>query len=55
MKNAKVDNKKIIMESNPRRVAGMKIRSGVKAGFEGIDRDPRQRMTSPLDGPGRPG
>lgn len=55
MKNAKVENKKIIMESNPRRVAGMLVRSGVKAGLGGTDRDPRQRMTSPLDGPERLG
>jgi hypothetical protein len=25
------------------------VRSGVKAGFGGPDKDPRQRMTSPLE------
>jgi len=48
MKNAKVEGKKI---PQPRRVAGVPVRSGVKAGVHkrGTDRDPRQRMTSPLE------
>ena len=58
MKNAKFDSKKIVKPAQPRRVAGVPVRSGVKAGlneFGGTDRDPRQRMTSPHDGPGRLG
>jgi hypothetical protein len=32
MKNAKVEDKKIVNAAKPRRVAGVPIRSGVKAG-----------------------
>ena len=49
MKNANVGSEKII---KVRRMAGVPVRSGVKAGlneFGGMDRDPRQRMTSPLE------
>ena len=49
MKTAKVGSKKIIKAAQPRRVAGVPVRSGVKAGLRGPDRDPRQRMTSPVD------
>jgi hypothetical protein len=47
MKNANVGSKKIDKAAQPRRVAGVPVRSGVKAGF--VDRDPRQRFTSPYD------
>ena len=50
MKNAKVGSKKIVKAAQPRRVAGVPVRSGVKAGLGGTDRDPRQRMTSPFEG-----
>ncbi len=36
MKNAKVENRKIVKAAQPRRVAGVPVRSGVKAGL----RDP---------------
>ncbi len=51
MKNANVRDKKIIQAAQPRRVAGVPVRSGIKAGRRGFgeDVDPRQRMTSPLD------
>jgi len=52
MKNAKVENRKENRKEQPRRAAGVPVRSGVKAGlnkFGGGDRDPRQRMTSPLE------
>ena len=57
MKNANVGSQKILKAAKTRRVAGVPIRSGIKAGLGGPDRDPRQRMTSPLDdiGRGRPG
>ena len=32
MKNAKVGSKKILKATQPRRVAGVQVRSGVKAG-----------------------
>ena len=32
MKNAKFDSKKIVKAAQPRRVAGVPVRSGVKAG-----------------------
>ena len=32
MKNAKVENRKIVKAAQPRRVAGVPVRSGVKAG-----------------------
>jgi len=32
MKNAKVENRKIVKAVQPRRVAGVPVRSGVKAG-----------------------
>jgi len=32
MKNAKVENRKIVKAAQPRRVAGVPLRSGVKAG-----------------------
>jgi len=51
MKNAKVGSEKILKAAKPRRVAGVPVRSGVKAGLGGTDRDPRQRMTSPYDSP----
>jgi hypothetical protein len=34
MKNAKVGTKKIVKDVQPRRVAGVPVRSGVKAGLE---------------------
>lgn len=34
MKNEKVENKKIHKNTNQNRVAGMQVRSGVKAGLE---------------------
>jgi hypothetical protein len=34
MKNAKVGTKKIVKDVQPRRVAGVPVRSGVKAGME---------------------
>ena len=50
MKNANVGNEKIV---KVRHMAGVPVRSGVKAGglneFGGMDRDPRQRMTNPLE------
>lgn len=49
MKNAKVGSNKIVKAVQPRRVAGVQVRSGIKAGLGGPDRDPRQRMTSPVD------
>ena len=58
MKNATTESKKNLKSVKQCRMVGMRVRSGVKAGlneFGGVDRDPRQRMTSPLDGPGRPG
>jgi len=42
MKNAKVENRKIVKAAQPRRVAGVPVRSGVKAGIE-------------MFGPGGPG
>jgi hypothetical protein len=51
MNNAKVGSKKIVKAAQSRRVAGVQVRSGVKAGLGGTDRDPRQRMTSPHDSP----
>ncbi len=52
MKNAKVEGKKIVKAAQPRRVAGVQVRSGIKAGRRGFgeDVDPRQRMTSPFEG-----
>jgi hypothetical protein len=32
MKTAKVENRKIVKAAQPRRVAGVQVRSGVKAG-----------------------
>jgi hypothetical protein len=32
MKNAKVENRKIVKAAQPRRVAGVPVRSGIKAG-----------------------
>ena len=49
MKNAKVENRKENRKEQPRRAAGMTVRSGVKAGRNVGDRDPRQRMTSPVE------
>jgi hypothetical protein len=37
MKNAKVGSKKILKAAQPRRVAGVPVRSGVKAGVFGPD------------------
>jgi hypothetical protein len=48
MKNAKVGSEKIVKAAQHRRVAGVPVRSGIKAGL--MDRDPRQRMTSPFEG-----
>jgi len=50
MKTAKAASKKMLTAAKPRR-AGVPVRSGVKAGLGGTDRDPRQRMTSPYDSP----
>ena len=53
MRNANVGSKKTFKTSKSRCTAGMQVRSGVKAGglneFGGMDRDPRQRMTNPLE------
>ena len=38
MKNAKIKSKKIVKITKPLRVAGMQVRSGVKAGWQ--ERDP---------------
>jgi hypothetical protein len=46
MKNAKVEGKKIVKAAQPRRVAGVPVRSGVKAGL-GIEYKPGD--------PGHPG
>ena len=43
MKNAKVENRKIVKAAQPRRVAGVPVRSGVKAGI------------AEFGGPGGPG
>ena len=37
MKNAKVGSKKILKAAQPRRVAGVPVRSGVKAGKFGFE------------------
>ena len=52
MKNVKVEKRKIVKAAQPRRVAGVPVRSGIKAGRNfGTDANPRQRMTSPYDSP----
>jgi hypothetical protein len=52
MKNAKVENRKIIKATQQRRVAGVPVRSGVKAGHY---RDEKLGGESRLGGPDIPG
>jgi len=40
MKTAKFESKKILKAAKTRRVAGVKVRSGVKAGIAGAGRGP---------------
>ena len=53
MKNAKTGSKKSIKAAQPRRVAGMPVRSGVKAGLH--YRDDKLGGESRLGGPDIPG
>jgi hypothetical protein len=54
MKNAKVENRKIVKATQPRSVAGLRVRSGVKAGLEfGGPRGPEAGGIREFGGPGR--
>ena len=52
MKNATVGSKKVLKAAQARRVAGVPVRSGVKAGHF---RDPKRGPESKLGGPDHPG
>jgi len=55
MKNAKVGSKKVLKAAQPRRVAGVPVRSGVKAGKIGGIHEFGAPGKPEFGGPGGPG
>jgi len=55
MKNAKVGSKKILKAAQPRHVAGVQVRSGVKAGKVGFEPGGKPGFEGETLGPKGPG